>query len=164
MSTIRQRLLCSSAHLLIGFTAFSLFGAVLDPTRVAAEPESLLITTSFADKVVNPDERIELLLNRRLNESEERLAVLIGTIDVTSLFTSDKLRLRYNGKLWPLPLGESQVTVYLVTKDDDWKEIARVVMRVSNEKTKKKADDLDESSETPGEPSNENELKATFLK
>ena len=108
--------------------------------RVAAEPQSLLITTSFADKVVNPDSPIELLLNRRLNESEERLAVLIGTTDVTGLFTQERLRLRYNAKLWPLPLGESQVTVYSVSKEDDWKEIARFVLKVSKERPKKKAD------------------------
>ncbi len=132
--------------------------------RVAAEPQSLLITTSFADKVVNPDSPIELLLNRRLNESEERLAVLIGTTDVTGLFTQERLRLRYNAKLWPLPLGESQVTVYSVSKEDDWKEIARFVLKVSKERPKKKADAPDESGETPDELSNENELRATYLK
>jgi hypothetical protein len=129
--------------------------------RVAAQERSLLITASFADKVVKPDEPIELLLSRPLGESEGRLAVIIGTTDVTSLFTQEKLRLLYNARLWPLPLGESQVTVYLVSKDDDWKEIARFVLKVSQERTKQKPDALDE---TGAASSNNDEVKSTFLK
>src|SRR5205807_4990153 len=72
----------------------------------------------------------ELLLARTLDESEGRLAVFIGTTDVSSLFTLDGLRLRYNSKLWPLPLGESTMTVYLVSENNEWKEAARFTLRV----------------------------------
>src|SRR5712692_6766393 len=115
----------SSARLLISFAVLSLVGAMLAPMRVAAQEQSLLINASFADKeFVSRYERIELVLSRPLR-SEERVAVFIGTTDVTSLLTQDGLRLRYNAKLWPLPVGESPVIVYLVPKDDEWKEIVR---------------------------------------
>jgi len=103
----------------------------LVPIRAAAQERSLLITASFADKVVRPDEPIELLLSRAEENSEGRLAVMIGTTDVSNVFTQEKLKLRYNAKLWPLPVGESVVTVYLVTKDDEWKEITRFILNVS---------------------------------
>jgi hypothetical protein len=92
-------------------------------TEIKVEP-------SFAGKPVATSEQIELLLNRRLQESEGRLAILIGVTDVSSLFIPVGLRLRYNAKLWPLPVGESQVTVYLVSKNDDWTEAARFTLRV----------------------------------
>ncbi len=123
------------------------------------------VTASFADKQsVRPGEAIELVLSRSVETPEGRIAVFIGTTDVTSLFAPDGLRLRYNAKLWPLPLGESQVAVYLVSKDAEWKEIARFVLKVSKERTKEKADDLEQESEASGESSNDDESKSTFLK
>src|SRR5260370_12175012 len=85
----------------------------------------LTVTPSFSEKqFVKPSEQIELLLSRELKESDGTVAVLIGLTDVTGLFTKAKVRLTYNAYLWPLPSGESPLTVYLVGKDDDWKEIA----------------------------------------
>lgn len=131
----------------------------------AAPQEPLRITANFsAQQPVAPNARLELETSRPLLASEGRLAVLIGTTDVTGLFTQEKLRLLYNAKLWPLPAGESVVTVYLVSKEDDWKEIARFGLRVSKERTKKQADGLDETSEASIEPNSNNEVKATFLK
>src|SRR2546430_7713491 len=64
----------------------------------------------------------------------------------TGLFTQERLRLRYNAKLWPLPLGESQVTVYSVSKEDDWKEIARFVLKVSKERSEEHTSELQSQS------------------
>src|SRR5262249_23781133 len=98
--------------------------------------QDLLITANFAEKQnVRPDERIELTLSRQLRSAERRIAVFIGVTDVSSLFVQDQLRFRYNAKLWPLPPGESPLTVYLVTQDDDWKEIARFTLRVNESAT-----------------------------
>jgi hypothetical protein len=96
-------------------------------------PPEIKVDPSFAERPVATNEQIELLLNRRLQESEGRLAILIGVTDVSSLFIPVGLRLRYNAKLWPLPVGESQVTVYLVSKNDDWTEVARFTLRVGKD-------------------------------
>ena len=96
--------------------------------------QQLTIIASFSDKAVQPREPIELLLNRALDQSEKRIGVLIGSTDVSALFTQEKLRLRYNSRLWSLPLGESPLVVYLVLKDDEWKEIAQFTLRVEKEK------------------------------
>ena len=99
--------------------------------RAELDDQNPTVAASFAgEQSVRPGEAIELVLSRALKDSEERIAVLIGTTDVTSLFRPEKLRLRYNARLWPLPLGESQVAVYLVSKDDYWREIARFVLKV----------------------------------
>src|ERR1700740_2009638 len=66
------------------------------PAPLSGETEPV-VTANFVDKsAVNPLEDIELSLNRASSEREERIAVLIGTTDVSSLFKQDKLRLRYN--------------------------------------------------------------------
>src|SRR5215472_6631509 len=88
-----------------------LLGAWRGATMALADSQ-LIVTASFSEKsVVRPDEQIELTLSRSLQGSEERVAVLIGTTDVSSLFTQDKLRFRYSPKLWPLPAGDSTVIV-----------------------------------------------------
>ena len=94
------------------------------------------MTASFGGEApVRADEGIQLVLSREMKRQEERVAVFIGTTDVSSLFVLDGLRLRYDAKLWRLPIGESPVVVYLVSKESEWQEIARFTLRVANDKT-----------------------------
>ena len=102
---------------------------------LASSDLDLSIKASFeAGQPVTPSEQIEVLLSRPLKKSESRVAILIGTTDVSALFALDKLRLRYNSKIWPLPLGQSELTAYLVSSNDEWKEVARFTLLVNNEK------------------------------
>ena len=57
--------------------------------------------------------------------------MFIDLTDVTSLFVRDNLRLRYDGKLWPLPLGDSEMIVYFVTAENGWKPVARFPLHVA---------------------------------
>ena len=110
--------------------------------EAASSQQEPMASVSFADKhFVRPDEPIELTLSRAL-KPEERLGVFIGTTDVTSLFTQDKLHLRYNAKLRPLPVGESTVTAYLVSSENEWKEIARFGLRVEKDKAFRSQDSV----------------------
>jgi len=126
-------------------------------TATAASEPEVIATANFADKLVRPDESIELLLSRALNEGEQKIAVMIGSTDVTGLFTKEKLRLRYSAKLWQLPPGESPVTVYLVSKDDQWREIAQFTLRVRKEKDYRSPDNSEAAQ-------NELDLRANFIK
>src|SRR4030095_8924638 len=117
--------LVAGVALLLILLSAELFGQI-GPPEIKVDP-------SFAERPVATNEQIELILNRRLQESEGRLAILIGVTDVSSLFIPVGLRLRYNANLWPLPVGESQVTVYLVSKNDDWTEVARFTLRAGKE-------------------------------
>ncbi|PYT09142.1 MAG: hypothetical protein DMF60_03165 [Acidobacteria bacterium] len=95
--------------------------------------EEFQVSVSFADKQVAPDEPIEFRLSRPLTKAEGSIAVMVGQADLTALFTVTEKNLRYNPKTLPLPPGESQVTLYLVSPKNDWKELARFTLRVGKD-------------------------------
>jgi hypothetical protein len=101
--------------------------------RVQAQ-DGLSVTASFnSQTALTPNTPIELHLNRSLKADEGRIAVLIDRADVTSLFIIDGTRLVYSPILVPLPLGASQVVVYLVGTDGSWREVARFSLQVVKE-------------------------------
>ncbi len=92
--------------------------------------DALTITPSFAGKEsIAPTELLEFKLSRALKE--EKIAVVIGSTDVTNLLAGSANGLRYLPTPFALPVGDTEVTVYLVTNDDEWKELARFPLRVS---------------------------------
>jgi hypothetical protein len=105
------------------------------------------ITPSFsADKAVTPDQRIEFTLSRAVNSKEGRLALMLGATDITRLIISSETKLTYIPKTIPLPLGDSEITIYLISSTNEWKEIARFPLRVSNEPEAKPATEATEKA------------------
>ncbi len=96
---------------------------------VRASAQELTVKASFAESAISSGEQITLQLSRPLQPSEGRIGVLIGTTDWTSLFSVAPDALVYTPQM-PLPAGESEVIVYLVTGENDWREIARFPLRV----------------------------------
>ena len=82
------------------------------------------------DEWLDSDAGIELLISPPLAAGTARLAVLLGETDLTPLFTATPERLIYESATLGLPAGESELTVYLVTPDDRWSELARIPIRV----------------------------------
>jgi hypothetical protein len=106
----------------------------LQANRVQAQND-LSITASFNSQTpLTPDTLIELHLSRPLKTADGRIAVIIDRNDVTSLFISDGTRLVYSPALLPLPLGQSQLIVYLIGADNVWREIGRFGLLVVKEK------------------------------
>src|SRR5947207_6247768 len=104
-------------------------------TKVPQAQDNLTLSASFnTQTLLTPDTAIELRLNRQLKADEGRVAVLIDRSDVTSLVIIDGTRLVYSPTLVPLPLGESQVIVYLVSGDDAWRELTRFDLLVVKQK------------------------------
>jgi hypothetical protein len=98
--------------------------------------EALKATASFkADKPVAPDTAIEIGLSRPL-QPNEKVAVTIGQTDVSGLFSHSEDKLIYDPKLLPLPIGTSTVTVYLIDRNGNWKEIARLPLMVQSPESK----------------------------
>lgn len=98
-----------------------------------AQSPELTVQASFAGKqAITPLEQIDLSLNRPLEPAEGRLAVFIGLTDITALFTATPNGLSYAPKSLLLPTGENPMTIYLVSPNDEWKEIARFTLHVSN--------------------------------
>ncbi|MEK7239055.1 MAG: hypothetical protein AAB224_00575 [Gemmatimonadota bacterium] len=121
MLTRRCRLVVPLA---LCFTASSALGA--------QQPADSTITVAPAfavDRYLATQAPIELTLSRAPAASEGRLAVFVGTSDLTALFEArgSKLVFRPNGV--GLPSGESELKVFLVT-GAAWNELARIPIRV----------------------------------
>lgn len=87
-----------------------------------------------------PDEVIRLSFSRPLLPSEGRIAVLVGSIDLTDLFQWRDQGLVYQPQALPLPAGEHELSVFLVTSDGHWREAASVPLRVLTARGFEKAD------------------------
>lgn len=106
----------------------------------AEQSQQISITSSFSlDTAITPDQRIEFTFNRTVTPKDGRLAVMLGATDITRLLISSETKLIYIPKTIPLPLGDSEVVVYLISPANEWKEIARFPLRVSNEPPAKPA-------------------------
>ena len=96
-----------------------------------AQPDDLFVSAGFTGKAsVAPTDTIEMSLSRAMRPADGSLAVLIGDTDVTAMLRVDAGSVSYIPRL-PLPVGESDVTVWLVMNGSDWKEVARFSLRVA---------------------------------
>jgi hypothetical protein len=104
---------------------------VLFCVSTTSRADDLTIRAAFDGKAsVLPNERIDLLLSRALQPADGSLAVLVGDTDVTAMLTAEAANVSFTPRL-PLPAGESDVTVWLVSPGNQWKEIARFPLRVA---------------------------------
>jgi len=110
------------------FTGILLVGLAGQSFNASA---GLTVSSNFSQHFVAPDENIELYLNRPLISSEQKIGVLIDNTDVTSLFKMTDQRLKYNATLWPLPVGESSVVVYVIGQNSEWRELSRFTLHVA---------------------------------
>lgn len=98
----------------------------------ANRSQDLTVTASFDGKTVSPGEAIELTLNRQPSPTEGRIAVVVGSTDLTDLFIADGTSLKHSPKPFPLPTGESELTVYLVAPNGEWKVVASFKLKASS--------------------------------
>src|SRR5689334_13761782 len=94
-----------------------------------------VVAASFTDKAsILPTDEITFTLNRLLAPNEGRVAVIIGSIDISSLLTQRDNILIYSPRVVALPPGESPVTVYIVDSSGKWREITKLTLRVESAK------------------------------
>lgn len=144
-----MRLMKFCALLVIFFTG-SQAGA---DTSANADTESLVITAAFDGQMLSPQSQLELRLNRPAQPSEGALAVFVGSTDVTGLLETTSTRLLYRPWPNPLPAGETKVTVYLITPNREWKQIAQFTLRVTGEAAAAQAQPPDQTQAPIGTPS-----------
>ena len=106
------------------------YGASIGGWLAAAQDKQMLIVTaSFTGQAfVYPETPLEIRLNRALTAAEGRLALLVGVSDLTDLCAVLDQGLRYAAL--PLPVGETQLTVYLVAPGGEWRELVQFPLRV----------------------------------
>jgi hypothetical protein len=76
------------------------------------------------------DQALRLRVNRAPAAGEGRLAIVVGDTDVTDLVAAYEGVLEYRPAPVPLRAGEYDVAVYLVPPQGEWREIARLPIRV----------------------------------
>ncbi len=99
---------------------------------VRADVEKIEITPNFIAREFAPREKIELKLSRELSADEGRFAVFLNEADLSALFTLESKALNYEPRVFPLPIGENKLIVYLVKKNDEWQMLAEFPLKVKN--------------------------------
>ncbi|MGH7471690.1 MAG: hypothetical protein ACRENP_27370, partial [Longimicrobiales bacterium] len=95
--------------------------------------ESVTVQAGWsAEQFQSSRAELELMLSRTLQTPVERLALLVGTLDVSAFVDVKGQRARYRPAAARLPAGESEVIAYVVTAAGDWQEIGRFPLRVRN--------------------------------
>jgi len=120
----------------VGVRALVLMLAILDPGVVAyagQDTSGIPLTASAppdAPDWLHPVDTLRLRLSRPVRPEEGRVAVLVGTTDWSGLAeqAGDTIAVRPSGV--GFPPGEHEVSVYLVGRDNEWREIGRSTLRV----------------------------------
>jgi len=94
------------------------------------EAELTVELESGADEWHSRDAVIRLTPSRPLEAHEGRFAVLIGSTDLTDLFEWRDRSLVYDSRTLPLPAGENELAVFVVSADGEWREAMRTTLRV----------------------------------
>ena len=90
----------------------------------------ITVTSNIANTEITRDSLVALRLSRALAQDEGRIAVFIGATDFTSLFSLNTVSLTYKPTIFSLPLGPSQLSVYLVNLEGSWKPLGKFQLRV----------------------------------
>ncbi len=126
-----------------------------------SQSPELTVAASFQGaESVEAQERISLRLSRALEHNEGRIAILIGGTDVTRLFGIGVTDYVYEVSL-PLPTGENPLTVYLVTPENEWRQIASIPLRVASAATTTIT--ALPATDPPAAPSAESNRKTSFI-
>jgi len=104
--------------------------SALTPARMLAQPEGLMVTAAFAGRELSPQDAIELRLNRPLTAEDGKPSVFIGSTDVSDLITVSRAHIQYRPQPLPLPPGETEVTMWLVSGEGEWKKLGSFPLRV----------------------------------
>jgi hypothetical protein len=114
--------------------AFGLLAA--SATCFAAQSQSgaagaeLSISLSDSSEWIDRDSALRLDLDRALDPTEGRLAVLLDVTDITELFAVEGTSLTYRPDLLPLPTGRHELKVFRINAQGAWIELANLPIAV----------------------------------
>ena len=110
--------------------------------RLGAQSPTLVTAGFDTTKWVAPRQPIELHVTGDSLPIGSRLAVVLGSTDLSGLFRAAGDTLRYQAQLLALPPGEQQLAVYVVAANHEWTELARFPLRVLTRSGYEQADVL----------------------
>lgn len=93
--------------------------------------DDLIVSAGWDESAfVGRGDRLLLRTSRPLRSDEGRLAVVVGSLDVSALLRGVPGGLAYGPGPVPLPSGEHDVVVYRVVQAAEWAEVARFKLKV----------------------------------
>lgn len=118
-----------NSHLAIAEDTSSL---VTDNSQQTTAPAAIVITSNnFDSGWVNAGDPLTLQVNRLPDPNEGDLHLVVGNTDVTSLIRATMdAELVLDTNVLPLPQGNSEVVLYLVTTNGQWQELSRTALQV----------------------------------
>jgi len=120
-------------------SALAISAAVIGALPVTAQ--ELTVRPSFAASgAVTIDDPVTLELSREVPRTEGRVAVLVGRTDYSGLFENGGTTLLFRPEALPLPLGATEVSVYVVSSRGGWREIGRFPLEVRERRTFERAE------------------------
>ncbi|HUF35011.1 MAG TPA: hypothetical protein VMN37_03625 [Gemmatimonadales bacterium] len=98
-----------------------------------AGPPPLAATPTYAaDRWLTAREPVTIELNSSPEPAAGRLAVFLGRTDVTALTERTGATLIYRPGHLRTPTGETEVAIYLVSGEGEWRELGRFPIRILN--------------------------------
>lgn len=97
-----------------------------------AQNAATVLTSTGPDAWIAPNDTFHVVIRRPDATGSARLAAVIGTTDVTALFTAHGDTLTYRAHPIGLPAGENELTVYLVDDVTGWIRHGAIPLRVRN--------------------------------
>lgn len=100
------------------------------PALVRAQTGTVVTAAFDTTKWIAPRQAIELHVAGEPTATRRRIAVLVGSNDLSALFRTSGDTLRYQPQLLALPPGDQQLVVYSVSSEQQWTELARFPLHV----------------------------------
>ena len=100
-----------------------------NPTHATTHELSVTVDTGGVEWLPR-NGTLSLTFDRVLTPEDGRLAVVLGSTDITELFDRQGASWRYRSELLPLPSGEHSLIVYRAAPDGQWTEVASHEIRV----------------------------------
>lgn len=100
---------------------------------VEAEVRAVALSASARhapDRWLSAREPVAIELSAPLAPSAGRLAVFLGTTDITALVEHQGTTVTYRPSRLRLPTGETEMAIYIVGGEGDWQEIGRFPLRI----------------------------------
>ncbi len=95
-----------------------------------AGAQPLSVVTGPPQDWISRTDTLEIELSAAPGAMPGRIAVVLGTTDITDLIRIDGVRLTYRSELLPLPSGRQNLVVSQVAPDGTWQEIYQTELKI----------------------------------
>ena len=118
-------------------------------------PGGFEVKTNFSGRL-ETDSKLDLRMNRPLLPTEGTIAILLNDVDVTGITLINGDSMVFTPSIFPLPVGENTLSVYLVSPNGGW-----TLIRDFHIKIKKRSEQAPASNAAPNKPETKTKFEFT---